>query len=43
VLRAHCLIELGDLTGAAAAARRAVGLTQDPAVRRHLQRTLAAG
>jgi RNA polymerase sigma-70 factor (ECF subfamily) len=43
VLRAHCLTLLGDATGAAAAARRAVGLTEDPAIRRHLQRTLLAG
>jgi RNA polymerase sigma-70 factor (ECF subfamily) len=40
VLRAHCLSDLGDPTGAAAAARRALGLTEEPAVRRHLQQTL---
>jgi RNA polymerase sigma-70 factor (ECF subfamily) len=43
VLRARCLADLGDAAGAAAAARRALGLTEDPAVRRHLQQTLGAG
>jgi len=42
VLRAHCLADLGDTAAAAVAARRAVGLTEDPAVRRHLQETLGA-
>lgn len=40
VLRAHCLIDLGGAARGAAAARRAVGLTEDPAVRRHLQQVL---
>lgn len=40
VLRAYCLQELDDTAAAAAAGRRAVGLTEDPAVRRHLQAVL---
>ncbi len=40
VLRAHCLQELDDTAAAAASGRRAVGLTEDPAVRRHLQAVL---
>jgi len=40
VLRAHCLQDLGAAEDATAAGRRAVGLTEDPAVRSHLQRVL---
>jgi RNA polymerase sigma-70 factor (ECF subfamily) len=41
VTRAHLLARLGDRTAASAAATRAIGLTADDAVRRHLVRTFA--
>jgi len=40
VLRAHCRADLGDRSGSEEAARIAIGLTDDPAVRAHLQRRL---
>lgn len=41
--RVGCLADTGDRAGAVAAARRALGLTEDPAVRQHLLRTLETG
>ncbi len=43
VCRAHLLSAAADALGAAEAGRRAIGLTSDPAVRRHLIETLQHG
>jgi RNA polymerase sigma-70 factor, ECF subfamily len=42
VVRAHCLHRAGNVDDAGHAARVALGLTEDPAVRRHLQATFDA-